>query len=125
MSCRLVRVAAFMNKETRMATITIERAEYDRLVAASDMLGDIQAYDAAMDQRTEGMPIEVFARIIDGENPVRVIRDWRGLAQADLARRAGIHRVQLHDIEAGKSRGSVNTLKAIATALDVSLDDIA
>lgn len=107
-----------------MNTITIDRSEYDRLVADSELLADIQAYDAAIATRDEGMPMEVFRRIIDGENPVRVIREWRGLAQAELARKAGIHRVQVHDIETGKSRGSVDTLKAIAGALDVSLDDV-
>lgn len=55
---------------------------------------------------------------------MKVIREWRGLTQAELARRAGLHRVQLHDVETGKSRGSVDTLKAIAVALDVSLDDV-
>lgn len=52
------------------------------------------------------------------ENPVRVIGEWRCLTQAELARRADLHRVQLHDIKTGKSRGSVDTLKAIAVALD-------
>lgn len=113
-----------MIEGTAMNTITIERGEYDRLLADSEMLADIQAYDAAMRTRDEGMPMEVFRRIIDGENPVRVIREWRGLAQAELARKAGIHRVQLHDIETGKSRGSVDTLKAVAEALGVALDDV-
>jgi mRNA interferase RelE/StbE len=107
-----------------MNTITIDRAEYDRLVADSEMLADIQAYDAAMKDRGEGMPIQVLRRIIDGENPVKVIREWRGLAQAELARKAGIHRVQVHDIETGKSRGSVDTLMAIAEALGVAMDDV-
>ena len=108
-----------------MTTVTIDSTEYDRLVAASEMLADLQAYDAAMDHRADGMPIDVFSRIIAGENPVRVIREWRALSQAELARRAEIHRVQVHDLETGKSNGSVATLKAIAAALDVSLDDIA
>ena len=108
-----------------MTTITIERSEYDRLVADSEMLADVQAYDAAMAALGEGMPMAVFTRIIAGENPVRVIREWRGLSQAELARRAALHRVQVHDVENGKSKGSVATLKAIAAALDVGLDDIA
>jgi DNA-binding XRE family transcriptional regulator len=107
-----------------MNTITIDRSEYDRLLADSEMLADIQAYDAAMKDRGEGMPMPVLRRIIDGESPVKVIREWRGLTQAGLARRAGLHRVQLHDIETGKSRGSVDTLKAIAVALDVGMDDV-
>jgi DNA-binding XRE family transcriptional regulator len=107
-----------------MNTITIDRSEYDRLVADSELLADIRAYDATMGTRDDGMPMEVFRRIIDGENPVRVIREWRGLAQAELARKAGIHRVQVHDIETGKSRGSVDTLKAVAEALGVAMDDV-
>ena len=97
-----------------MNTVTIDRSEYDLLLANSEMLADIQAYDAAMKDRGEGMPMPVLRRIIDGENPVRVIREWRGFTQAELARRAGLHRVQLHDIETRKSRGSVDMLKAIA-----------
>ena len=108
-----------------MEKITIERSDYDRMVAASEMLADVPAYDAAMSIPGDGMPVAFFTRIIQGENPVRVIREWRGLTQAELARRAGLHRVQLHDVETGKSRGSVDTLKAIAGALGVGLDDIA
>ena len=108
-----------------MNSITIDRREYDRLLADSEMLADVMAFDMAMKDRAEGMPLEVFTRIINGESPVRVIREWRGLTQAELARRAGLHRVQLHDVETGKSRESVDTLLAIAGALGVGLDDIA
>jgi mRNA interferase RelE/StbE len=107
-----------------MGMVTIPRAEYDRLVADSEMLADLAAYDAARAEAGEGMPLAVFSRIVSGENPVKVIREWRGLAQAELARRAELHRVQLHDIETGKSRGSVDTLKAIAVALGVGMDDV-
>ena len=107
-----------------MNMITIPQQEYDRLVADSEMLADLAAFDAAKAEGGEGMPVEAFSRIIYGENPVKVIREWRGLTQAALARRAQLHRVQLYDIETGKSRGSVDTLKAIAVALDVSLDDV-
>ncbi len=107
-----------------MGKVTIPEAEYERLVADSEMLADLAAYDAAKAEAGEGMPLAVFYRIVGGENPVKVIREWRGLTQAELARRADMHRVQLHDIETGKSRGSVDTLKAIAVALDVPLDDV-
>jgi mRNA interferase RelE/StbE len=107
-----------------MGMVTIPRAEYDRLVADSEMLADLAAYDAARAEAGEGMPLAVFYRIVSGDNPVKVIREWRGLTQAELARRAELHRVQLHDIETGKSRGSVETLKAIAVALDVGMDEV-
>jgi DNA-binding XRE family transcriptional regulator len=107
-----------------MTMITIDQNEYTRLLADSEMLADIRAYDSAIADAGEGIPLDVFKRILDGENPVRVLREWRGLTQAETARRAGLHRVQLHDVETGKSRGSVDTLKAIADALGVALDDV-
>ena len=107
-----------------MGMVTIPRAEYDRLVADSEMLADLAAYDAVRAEAGEGMPLAVFYRIVSGENPVKVIREWRGLTQAELVRRADLQRAQLHDIETGKSRGSVETLRAIAVALDVGMDDV-
>jgi mRNA interferase RelE/StbE len=104
--------------------ITIPRSEYERLVEAADHLAAVTAYDRAMAAGGEGMPHEVLARIIDGGSPVRVIREWRGISAAELARRASLHRVQVHDIENGRSAGSVQTMKRIAEALDVPLDDI-
>jgi len=103
---------------------TNRQAEQDRSVADSEMLADLAACDAARAAGGEAMPLAVFLRIISGENPVKVIREWRGLTQAGPARRADLHRVQRHDIETGKSRGSVDTLKAIAVALDVGMDDV-
>ncbi|MGQ0564758.1 MAG: helix-turn-helix transcriptional regulator [Gemmobacter sp.] len=106
-------------------TVVISRDEYDRLVEAAEDLADLQAYDRAVAEGGEGLPHAFMVRLIEGENAVRVFREWRGLTQAETARMAGVHRVQLHDIETGKKRGSVDTLKAIAAALSVPLDDIA
>ena len=107
-------------------TITIDRTEYDQLLEAKEMLDDIEVYDRAMSSRTEGVPHAFVKRIfVDGEQPVLVYREWRGLTQAELARKAGLHRAQVHDIESGKRRGSVDTLKKIAEALRVPLDLIA
>ena len=110
--------------DTLTDTVTITRAEYDRLLEAAEDLADIAAYDAAMADPGEGMPGSILMRIIAGENPVRVIREWRGLTAAETARKAGIHRVQLHDIETGKRQGSIATVKAIAEALNVPVDDL-
>ena len=104
--------------------VTIPRAEYERLVEAAEDLEDVKAFDRAIAAGGEGMPHDVLKRIIAGENPVAVIREWRGITAAELARRASLHRVQVHDIETGKRSGSVATMKRIADALDVPLDDV-
>ncbi len=110
-------------------TITIPRAEYDRLRAAAETLEDAAAFEAAMTALARGeeemIPAAYANRIIDGESPVRVWRELRGLSGAELARRSGVNPVQLHDIESGRKTGSVATLRKLAEALGVALDDVA
>jgi len=111
-------------KETAMQTVTIPRAEYDRLREAAWMLADVAAFDRAMAERAEGLPHAHMRRIVAGEAALRVWRDWRGLTQTALAERSGVNRVQIADIEAGRKTGSVATLRALADALGATLEDL-
>ena len=52
-------------------------------------------------------------------------RRKRGLTQAQLAKITGIAQGFLSEIEAGHKTGAVDALRRIASALGVSLDDIA
>ncbi|MCY3933315.1 MAG: helix-turn-helix transcriptional regulator [Acidobacteria bacterium] len=109
-------------------TVTIPRAEYRRLCAAEEDLSDIHAalaVQARIDAGTEEfVPERVASRLMDGEPPLRVWREYRGLTQAALSRAAGVSRVQIVEIEAGRRTGSVLTLRRLADALRVDLDDI-
>lgn len=105
-------------------TIEISRSEYERLIAAAEDLADLRAVAAYHAAPQDGMPAAFVARLIDGEAPLRVVRDWRGLSQSALARASGVNRVQIADIEAGRATGSVETLKKLAGALDVTLDEL-
>lgn len=109
--------------------VTIPREEYDRLRAAAEDLADLQSYDRAKAALAGGVdeliPADYAHRLLDGENPLRVYRDLRGLTQATLAQKAGINRVTVAEIETGRKKGSVASLRAIAAALDVTLDDLA
>ncbi|UHD46894.1 helix-turn-helix transcriptional regulator [Aureimonas altamirensis] len=104
--------------------VTIERTEYERLLNAADDLADIIAYDRAMAEGGESLPSEAVKRMIEGESPLRVYRDLRGLTQAQLSESAGVNRVQIADIEAGRKSGSVDTIRKLADALSVSIDDL-
>jgi DNA-binding XRE family transcriptional regulator len=68
------------------------------------------------------IPSETLRRELDGESPVRLWREHRGLTQQELAKRIGTSKPYLSQIENGKRKGTVETLKAIARALDVPLD---
>lgn len=108
--------------------VVVPRDDYDRLVDAADELEDVAAFDAAMRRRAAGedaaVPFEVVQRLSDGDNPVRVWREHRGLKVGELAARAGISQPYLSQIEAGKKDGTLRTMAAIARALDVDVDDL-
>ena len=73
-----------------------------------------------------GLPPEVMEKIALGqENAIKLIRKHRGLTQGDLADAAGISRPYLTEIETGRKEGSIRAMKAIAHALNVSLEKLA
>jgi DNA-binding Xre family transcriptional regulator len=80
------------------------------------------AYHRTRDQ--ERVPIGVVDRLIARENPVRVWREHRGHSLRQLAERAGVGIGYLSQIDTGDRHGTVDTLKKIAAALDVDLDDL-
>jgi DNA-binding XRE family transcriptional regulator len=98
--------------------------EWERLRQAQEMLADIRDYDAAKSRQDESFPSEIADRLIRGEHPVRVFRDYRGLTQARLAKMAKIARPYLAEIETGRKSGSVAVLKSLARALRVDLNDL-
>lgn len=88
-------------------------------------LEEAQARIAWLETRDEeSFPAEIVDQLVDGENPVRVFRLYRGLTQAKLAQKAGIGKAMLSEIEAGKKQGSVETVHALALALDVDMEDL-
>lgn len=104
--------------------ILVPLAEYEALVDALDIAEArlVQAEIAA--GREELIPAETVYRFLDGENSIRVWREYRGLSAAELATRAKISAAYLSELESGKKQGGVNTLRKIAAALNLTLDDL-
>lgn len=109
-----------------MVSIPIE--EYRMLQAAAEDLVDLRAFDHAMARlaacQEELLPSEMVKRIVGGESPLRVWREYRGFSQTALAEASSVNRVQIADIEAGRKRGSIETVKRLADALHIALDDL-
>ena len=109
-------------------TVTIPKVEYDRLCALEEDFADIAAALAVEVRIGSGeeelIPAGVVDRLIDGDPPLRVWREFRNLTQAGLARASGVNRVQIVEIEAGRSTGSVHTLRKLSDALRVAMDDL-
>lgn len=108
--------------------ITIPLAEYRRLQAVQEELKDLQAFDRVTGDldagREETVPVEFVRRIVEGATPLLVWREHRGLSQSALAQLSGVNRVQIIDIESGRKTGSVATIRKLADALGVAIDDL-
>ena len=109
-------------------TVTIPRAEYERLIEIAEDVTDAKAVRVHRAAKAAGdvlmIPDAAAARLIEGESPLRVFRELRGLSCVALAKMSGVNRIQIMDIEAGRATGSVHTLKALADALGVTIDDL-
>ncbi|MBX3490680.1 MAG: helix-turn-helix transcriptional regulator [Parvibaculum sp.] len=106
--------------------VVVPAADYERLKRAAEDAEDLRAGRAALGyDGPEPVPGAVAHRIADGENPVRVWREHRGLKAIELARATGMSAPYLSEIETGKKDGTFRTMAAIAEVLGVSLDDLA
>ncbi len=90
-----------------------------------EMLEDAAATAAWHRTRNEeAVPVAVVDRLLAGDNPIRVWREHRGLSLSALAAAAGIGKGYLSQIESGQRQGPAPTLKRIAAALGIDLDDL-
>lgn len=97
-----------------------ERAER----ADAEMVADIALLHAALAAEEETFPAELVNRLIDGEHPIKVYREYRGLSQAQLAKKVGTDRLYISQIETRKARGGRELLRKIARTLGVRVDSI-
>jgi len=108
--------------------IVLSRKNYEALIQRIEDLEDsltIADFERKLAAGEEELiPAEYVNRMSEGESPIRVWRDFRGMTAKDLAAAAGISTAYLSEIETGKKDGSVATLKAIADVLKLDLDDL-
>jgi DNA-binding XRE family transcriptional regulator len=101
---------------------------YLRLVEQAEMLQDIQDYDAAKAALARGdeelLPGDVVDALLDGDNPIKVWRTFRGKTRKELAEQVGISVPFVAQLETNKRSGSLEILATIARALDVTIEDL-
>ncbi len=103
----------------------LEYSEYERLVAAAEDAADIAALATLDgDDTEEDLPDEMVARLLAGDNPIRVWREHRGMTGRRLAEAVDIQQSYISQIETGKREGTIDVLRRIATALGITLDDL-
>ena len=108
--------------------VILSRAEFDRLVAQREEADDANAADRIMARVANGtedvLTNAEVSELLNAQSPLAFWRKKRGLTQAALAKATGIAQGFLSEIEAGKKGGDVKTLRKIASALTITLNDL-
>jgi DNA-binding XRE family transcriptional regulator len=109
--------------------VVMPEDEYRRLAEAAEDAADIADVKRINDRLASGeeelIPAEVVNRILDGESKVKVWRDHRGLTLRELAAKVDISPAYLSQIEGGSRDGTFDTMKKIAAALGITVDELA
>jgi DNA-binding transcriptional regulator YiaG len=116
-------------KTSRGEVAILPRKEYETLVAkaaeADEDAGTARLVARARKEIAAGAPLlpkEVVDRLARGENPVRVLREWRDITQMYLSFRTNLSQGHISDIENGRRTGTSAALRLIADVLKVPLD---
>lgn len=118
--------AQILKKDGKPEWAVLPYDEYRKLLEAAEVSEDVAVYRAAKAMaQEEVVPAEVVNRILDGESALTVWRERRRMAQAALARAAGLSTAYVSQIEAGKRVGTVTALRGMGKALKVGLDGLA
>jgi DNA-binding XRE family transcriptional regulator len=106
----------------------LPKSEYERLtaLAADEDVGTarlVRKARAAVEAGDEVLlPKVVVDHLAAGDNPIRVLREWRDMTQAMLSHAVGIAQGYLSDLESGKRKGTIVLHQKFARALGVPID---
>jgi ribosome-binding protein aMBF1 (putative translation factor) len=116
-------------KTPRGEVAILPRKDYELLVAkaseADEDVGTARIVARARKEIASGSPLlpkDVVDRLANGENPVRVLREWRDITQMYLSFKTNLSQGHISDIENGRRMGTASTLRLIANVLNVPLD---
>ncbi len=114
------------NGKPAFAVLPID--EYRRLLELAEDAQDAAALQRAVKRyaagEEEAIPAAVVDRLLAGESPVRVWREYRGLTAAMLAEIIGVTPAHISKLETGKGEPSISLLRKLAAALDVDIDSL-
>ncbi len=104
--------------------VLVPEKAFRRIQDELDELDDIRAYDRAKSKPQEFIPAAFAKRLLDGKNPIRVYREYRGMTQEALAAKADISKPFLSQLENERRVMSMRVLRSLAKALKVDFDDL-
>ena len=118
----------FITTEKGERLVVIPESEWLAIQELLEDREDLAAIDEFQRKLAAGeeefIPSEMVDRLLSGENLIRVWREYRGLDVSALAEKADISPGYLAEVEAGNGVLSESQLARVATALDLTVDDL-
>jgi hypothetical protein len=112
--------------------VVLPRRDYEALVKRAKKVPNedeniariVKKSDEALAAGNEvELPSKVAEAIACGENPLRIIREWRGMTQMYLGEmKTNVGQSTISALEGGSRRGTTAVWKQLARALDVPMD---
>ena len=96
--------------------VILPAEEYEALVRSANELSQRLLTPV---EASSAMPV-----LREGESQLRSWRKHRGLTLEKLASMVGSHKVNLSTLERGKQKGTVETWRRVAEALNVTIEEI-
>jgi DNA-binding XRE family transcriptional regulator len=111
-----------IEKEGKPEFAVLPFQEYETLLERLEDLEDardLQEYRANPD---ESLPAAFAGRLLEGENPIKLWREYRGMTQRGLAERVKVTVAHISQIESGKRECSVKLLRSLSKALNADIE---
>lgn len=116
----------FIKKGEDVEYVVLPIEAYLEMISLLEDFEDRYAMDQALIDYEEGatVPGEVVNSILNGVSPLRAWRENRGFTLDSLAKRVGVSKSYLSQIENNRKSGSLNLYRQISTVLNVAVDDL-
>jgi hypothetical protein len=119
--------AQVIERDGRPEWAVIPWPDYQRLLELAEERADIAAAESAAVALADGeelIPGEVVKRLVAGEPPLKVWREYRGLDRAALGAKAGVAENLIARWEAGQAPIDADALGRLAASLAIDADDL-
>ncbi|MFY9589998.1 helix-turn-helix domain-containing protein [Rickettsia endosymbiont of Halotydeus destructor] len=105
------------------AFVIIPFNEYQQLINFKKIhITDEELYAEGITKDEEYFSEDLVNKILNGENPVKAYREYRGYSQEILAEKISKTKQYISAIENGSRQGTMSTLKKLSLALNIDLD---
>lgn len=117
-----------INQNGKPEYAVLPYTDYLVLVEQAEMLDDIESYDDVKKSIAKGDEELISAAVInalaDGENPIKVWREFRQLTQQQVAQKVGISVPFISQLETEKRNASADVMRKLASLLKVDIEDL-